>query len=78
MISVETLVMLAKESAGQDLIDWKELAIDKDAAYRLVALSVIEMQSQLDHEVVLATMTNLIVENMVLNIKLLRMTSDEK
>jgi len=78
MIDVETLVEIAKEVEGKDHIDWKNLAIDKDAAYRLVALSVIEMQSQLDYEVVLATMTNLIVENMVLNIKLLRMTSSEE
>lgn len=72
MIDVETLVNLAKEVEGEDHIDWNLLAIDKDSAYRLVALSVIEMESQLSKEAVLATMTKLIVENMVLNIKLLQ------
>ena len=76
MISVETLVILAKESAGQDLIDWKELAIDEDTAYRLVATSIIEMFPEpwnIDQQTgMLATITKLVVENMTLNIKLLQ------
>jgi hypothetical protein len=72
MIDVETLVDLAKEVEGKDQIDWSQLAIEKDTAYRLVATSVLEMESQMDKEAILATMTQLIVENMVLNIKLLQ------
>ena len=72
MLDVETLIDLAKEVEGEDHIDWNQLAIDKDTAYRLVATSVIEMQEQMDKEAVLATMTKLIVENMILNIKLLQ------
>ena len=72
MIDIETLVDLAKEVEGKDQIDWNQLAIEKDTAYRLVATSVLEMESKMDKEAILATMTQLIVENMVLNIKLLQ------
>ena len=72
MIDVETLVDLAKEVEGKDQIDWSQLAIEKDTAYRLVATSVLEMESKMDKEAILATMTQLIVENMILNIKLLQ------
>ena len=72
MIDVETLVDLAKEVEGKEHIDWSQLAIEKDTAYRLVATSVLEMESQMDKEAILATMTQLIVENMILNIKLLQ------
>jgi hypothetical protein len=75
MIQVETLVVLAKEVEGQDLIDWDMLAIDEETAYRLVATSVLEMFPEpwnIDQQTgMLATITKLVVENMVLNIKLL-------
>ena len=76
MIQIETLVVLAKETVGQDLIDWKDLAIDEDTAYRLVATSVLEMFPEpwnIDQQTgMLATITKLIVENMTLNLKLLQ------
>lgn len=76
LIEVETLVLLAQEIDGEDLIDWKELAINKETAYRLVATSVLEMFSEpsnSDQQIsMLTTITKLIVENMTLNLKLLK------
>ena len=76
MIDVETLVMLAQEIEGEDPVDWKELAIDKKTAHRLVTTSVLEMfpdPSNNDQQIsMLTTITKLIVENMTLNLKLLK------
>lgn len=70
MISVDTLVEIAKEVEIEDPIDWGMLAIDEDAAYRLVATHVLEIYNTTDQLTMLASITKLIVENFVLNIKL--------
>lgn len=71
MLSIDDLVELAKEVEVTDPIDWGMLNIDEDNAYRLIATSVLEQFSQpLDQSTVLATITKLIVENFVLNLKL--------
>ncbi len=76
MIQVETLVVLAKEVESEDPIDWSMLSIDEDSAYRLIATSVLEKFPEpwnIDQQTaLLATVTKLIVENMVLNLKLLQ------
>ena len=76
MINVETLVVLSQEIECEDPIDWKELAINKETAHRLVATSVLEMfpdPSNNDQQIsMLTTITKLIVENMTLNLKLLK------
>jgi hypothetical protein len=75
MITVDTLVSLAKEVETEDPIDWGMLSIDEDNAYRLIATSVLEKFNEpwnIDQQTgLLATVTKLIVENMVLNLKLL-------
>ncbi len=70
MISVEQLVELAKEVETEDPIDWGMLAIDEDQAYRLIASQVIELYNTTDQVTMLASITKLIVENFVLNLKL--------
>lgn len=70
MISVDTLVEIAKEVEVEDPIDWGMLAIDEEAAYRLVATHVLEIYNTNDQLTMLASITKLIVENFVLNIKL--------
>lgn len=70
MISVEQLVELAKEVESEDPIDWGMLAIDEEAAYRLIASQVIELYNSNDQLTMLASITKLIVENFVLNLKL--------
>jgi len=70
MISVDQLVELAKEVENEDPIDWGMLAIDEDTAYRLIASQVIEIYNTNDQVTMLASITKLIVENFVLNLKL--------
>ena len=66
---VDIIVELAKEAEIGDPFDWGSAAISEDDAYRLVALTVVELE---DNPLVLkASLTKLIVENMVLNVRLL-------
>ena len=70
MINVDQLVELAKEVESEDPIDWGMLAIDEEAAYRLIASHVIELYNTNDQLTMLASITKLIVEKFVLNLKL--------
>jgi hypothetical protein len=72
MISVDQLVELAKEVERENNIDWGMLNVDEDTAYRLIAANVLEIFNTTDQTTMLATVTNLIVENFVLNLKLLQ------
>lgn len=71
---VEQLVELAQEVETNDPIDWGMLAIDERDAYRLIATSVLEQfgPPQTEREwLLIATVTKLVVENFVLNLKFL-------
>ena len=75
MISVDELISLAKEVEAEDPIDWGMLNISEDDAYRLIALDVLEMfnawsANEESEIVMLVTITKLILENFVLNVKL--------
>jgi hypothetical protein len=70
MISVKTLVELAKEVENEDPIDWGTLSIDEDTAYNIIASQVLEIYNTNDQLTMLASITKLIVENFVLNLKL--------
>lgn len=70
MISVEQLVELAKEVENEDPIDWGMLSIDENTAYRIIASQVLELYNTNDQLTMLASITKLIVENFVLNLKL--------
>ena len=76
MISVEQLVELAKEVESEDPIDWGMLAIDEETAYRIIASQVLEIYNTNDQLTMLASITKLIVENFVLNLKLQGMVND--
>lgn len=75
-MEIQTLVALAKEVENEDPIDWGMLSINEDNAYELVAAHVLEQFNepwQIDQlTALMATVTKLIVENMVLNMKLLQ------
>lgn len=76
MLTVDEIVELAKEVESEDPIDWAYLNVSEDHAYRMIALSVMEQYKtwkESDHcdTVMLATIVKLIVENFVLNMKLL-------
>ena len=66
---LRNLVILAKEGAEFDPIDWDELNISEDQAYAMMAAHVLEMErnSLTDGAIIV----KLLVENFVLNLKLL-------
>ena len=66
---VRNLVILAKEGAVMDPIDWGDLNISEDHAYALMAAHVLQMER--NHLTDGAIIVKLLVENFVLNLKLL-------
>lgn len=75
MISVDELIELVQEVESQDSIDWGMLNIDEGEALRLIAMDVIEMFPDIDinnkrEVIMLVTVTKLILENFVLNLKI--------
>lgn len=69
MNEVDLIVELAREAEVGDPFDWGTAAISEDEAYTLVAMSVAELEN--NPIVLKASLTKLIVENMVLNVRLL-------
>ena len=67
--AIINLVALAKEGAMMDPIDWGELNITEDQAYIMMATHVLEMER--NHLTDGAIIVKLLVENFVLNLKLL-------
>ena len=70
--AVRNLVALAKEGAEFDPIDWSELNITEDQAYIMMAAHVLDMER--NHLTDGAIIVKLLVENFVLNLKLLGKT----
>ncbi len=73
---VDQLVELALEIESEDSIDFGMLQIDERTAYELMATGVLEAYLNNDKEdrdmILLATVVKLTVENLVLNLKLLK------
>jgi ligand-binding sensor protein len=73
-VAVEQLAKLAMEGQLAFEIDWNQLNIQKEDAYRLMATNVIDQLEAVPQDnfaaVAMATITKLLVENFVLNIKL--------
>lgn len=72
--AVGMIIKLAKEVDVNENIDWTSINITEDEAYETMASNVIEQMITLPEQhretVGLATMTKLLVENLVLRIKL--------
>lgn len=66
---LEELVDLAKAGAEGDPIDWSNLNIDEDEAYRMMAGHVLEMDP--DPKIQRSVIVKLLVENFVLNLRLI-------
>jgi hypothetical protein len=66
---IEDLVSIAMEANIADPIDWGELNISEDEAYRMFAATVLEMGNEPMADK--AIIVKLLVENFVLNLKLL-------
>jgi len=70
--AIINLVQLAKACETVDPIDWGELAITEEQAYVMMATHVLEMER--NHLTDGAIIVKLLVENFVLNLKLLGKT----
>ena len=66
---LKLIVELAKETSVTDPIDWNELNITEEQAYIMMATHVLEMER--NHLTDAAIIVKLMVENFVLNLKLL-------
>lgn len=69
-LSLEQLVEVAKEVEVGDPFDWADVSIDEDEAYKLMAMNLLTLD--IDHDIMLATIVKLSVENMVLNLRLMK------
>ena len=73
-ITANMLADLAMQAEITDPIDWGLLSMEERQAYILMATSVIEQVNGVAEDqqlmVAMATMTKLLVENFVLNVKL--------
>jgi hypothetical protein len=70
MTDIESLADLAMQVESADPIDWEMLSIGEREAYLLMAASVIERND--DRITDKAVITKLLVENFVLNLRLLK------
>jgi hypothetical protein len=66
---MEDLISIAMEAEIADPIDWGELNVSEEEAYRMFAATVLEMDN--DPLADKAIIVKLLVENFVLNLKLL-------
>lgn len=81
-VTVEAVINLVGEIEAEDPIDWAMLNVNEEEATKLIALNVLDMYNnewkKLSHKdydyMVLSTITKLILENFVLNLKLLGKT----
>lgn len=75
MISLPELIEVAKEAESQISFSWNEINISKDDAYRLLGITVQEMDE--DPLTLKATILALLVENMVLHIEILKQAKEQ-
>ena len=72
--NVDQIIELAKEVELGDIIEWDNLPLEKDRIYQIVGSQVCELyneysQTEDGEAVLLATVTKLLVENFVLNLR---------
>ena len=77
-ITVSDIIDLVKEIDSEDPIDWGMLTVDEKTAIELIANNILDQYNTIWRHmpeseqtvIMLATITKLIVENFVLNLKL--------
>jgi hypothetical protein len=70
---VNHIAEIAKQVESEDLIDWGMLSVDENETYQFVANSIVSQFNKYnsnEREVMIATITKLVVENFVLHLKL--------
>lgn len=77
--SVSDIVSLAMEASKEDPIDFGMLRINEEESFNLIAMSLLDNEEFFDEEighlVLLSSLTKSIVENFVLNLKLLEISN---
>lgn len=72
--TIHQIAALAKEAEMIETVDWSQLDIEEDEAYLMMASNVVEQLESVPEEqtgiVSMSTMTKMLVENFILNIKL--------
>ena len=80
--TIHQIAALAKEAEMIEPIDWSQLNITEDEAYLMMASNVIEQLESVPEDqrgiVSMSTMTKMLVENFVLNIKLKGIRNEQK
>lgn len=79
--SVSDIVSLAMEVSKEDPIDFGMLKINEEESFKLIALGLLDNEEFFDEEtghlVLLSTLTKSIVDNFVLNLKLLEIANSQ-
>jgi hypothetical protein len=80
-ITLEQLVEITAEVEAGDPADWGKLAVGQQEAFKMIGTSILDMfdkevYTDDDKLIMLATITKLTVENMLLNLKI--MSTDDK
>ena len=75
-ITLEQLVDIAAEVEAGDPADWGKLAVGQQEAFKMIGTSILDMfdkevYTDDDKLIILATITKLTVENMLLNLKIM-------
>jgi len=72
--TIQQLAEIAQEGEMTNPIDWGELAVEEKQAYLMMASQVLDQMESVPEDqraiVAMATMTKLLVENFVLNLRL--------
>jgi hypothetical protein len=73
-LTLEQIIELAKEVEVSDEIDWDDLPLDKDRIYQIIGSQTYELyesyaKSENGEAILLATITKLLIENFVLNLR---------
>ena len=71
----EQIIELAKEVELSDEIEWDNLPLDKDRIYQIIGSQTYELyeeyaKSENGEAILLATITKLLIENFVLNLRI--------
>ena len=79
-ITLEQLVEIAAQVEAGDPADWGKLAVGQEQAFRMIGTSILDMfdkevYTDDDKLIMLATITKLTVENMLLNLKIMDKSS---
>jgi hypothetical protein len=75
---IERIVLLAQQVESEDPIDWGMLEISEEDAYKLIAMNTVNQFDKYnvqEREIMIATITKLVVENFALNLKLKKVSN---